>query len=176
MVGAFFAGKIKRSPFLYHRGSIVHFQWNLDYSVGNRGANSWPADVSYIQWYYTLAEQHPLTPEDRKAIYRQVQVNRICRGTDDDPLVAAMFAHQKALGHPQIDGRISAALLDGKLERNRLWVVRGAAERHVAGRKKSQARVDPNGRLVLKHDVDAVAAGINHFDNSAAEFNLPVAA
>lgn len=111
-------------PYVYHAGSIVHFQWNLDYSVGKGGANSWPADVSYIQWYYTLAAQHPLTPEERKVIYRQVQVNGICRGTDDDPLVAAIFAQQKALNHPQIDGKISVAHGSGKIGASAFFILR----------------------------------------------------
>lgn len=102
-------------PYVHSAGSTFHFQWNLDCSVGKGGANSLASDVSYIQWYYTLAAKHPLTPENRKMIYRNVQVTGICRGTADDPLVAAILAHQQALNHPQIDGKISVAHGSGKI-------------------------------------------------------------
>lgn len=91
------------------------FIWNLDFSVGKGAANSLPADVSYIQWYYTLAAEHPETPEDRKAIYRKVRVTGHCNGTDDDPLVAAIFAQQRAVNHPFIDGKIDVANAIGKV-------------------------------------------------------------
>ena len=81
-------------------------------------------DVSYIQWYYTLAANQALTPEDRKAIYRKVKVTGTCRGTDDDPLVAAIFAHQRALNHPQVDGRISVAQGSGKVGANAFFILR----------------------------------------------------
>jgi hypothetical protein len=103
---------------------ILHFQWNVDCSVGKGGANNLTTDVSYIQWYYTLAAHHPLTSEDRKAIYKKVQVTGSCRGTDDDPLVAAIFAHQRALNHPQIDGRISVAHGSGKIGATAFFVLR----------------------------------------------------
>ncbi len=49
---------------------------------------------------------------------------------------------------------ICCALLDGELERDRLWVMRGSAERHVAGRMESQALVDPKGRRAANHDIE----------------------
>ncbi len=111
-------------PYIHSAGNIFHFQWNLDCSVGKGGANSLVSDVSYVQWYYTLAAEHPLTPEDRKAIYRKVRVLGICRGTDDDPLVAAIFAHQRALNHPLIDGRISVAHGSGKIGAAAFFILR----------------------------------------------------
>ncbi|HVO92659.1 MAG TPA: hypothetical protein VMT22_07455 [Terriglobales bacterium] len=111
-------------PYLHHAGNLVHFQWNLDCSVGKGGANSLPADVFYLQWYYSLAAQHPLTPEDRKSIYRQVRINGICRGSDDDPLVAAIFAHQRALNHPQVDGKVSVAQGTGKIGVSAYFILR----------------------------------------------------
>ena len=101
--------------YLHPTGNGFHFQWNLDCSVGKNAANSLGCDVSYIQWYYTLAAQHPLTPADRKAVYREVRVTGSCRGTDDDPLVAAILIHQQQLNHPQIDGKISVVHGSGKL-------------------------------------------------------------
>jgi hypothetical protein len=111
-------------PYLHSGGSFTHFQWNVDCSVGKGGANTLPADVSYIQWYYALAALHPLTPENRKAIYRRVQVNGTCNGRDTDPLVAAILEHQKALDHPQIDGRISVAQAGGKVGASAFFVLR----------------------------------------------------
>lgn len=111
-------------PYLHNAGDLLHFQWNLDSSVGKGGANNRLDDVSYIQWYYTLAAQHPLTPEDRKAIYRKVLISGICRGTADDPLVAAILAHQQALNHPQIDGRINVAQGTGKIGVSAFFVLR----------------------------------------------------
>lgn len=111
-------------PYLHSAGNISHFQWNIGCSVGKGGTNTLVADVSYIQWYYTLAAEHPLTPEDRKVIYRQVQVTGFCRGTADDPLVAAIFAHQQALNHPEIDGKISVAHGSGKIGASAFFVFR----------------------------------------------------
>lgn len=85
------------------------FTWDLDASVGKHGQNSNPADVSYIQWYYTLAAEHPLTPPERKQVYQQVKVTGSCSGRDDDPLVQAILIHQRTLKHPVIDGRIDPA-------------------------------------------------------------------
>ncbi len=111
-------------PYLHPAGSSLHFQWTVDCSVGKGGSNSLITDVSYIQWYYTLAAEHPLTPDDRKKIYRQVRITGACRGTDDDPLVAAIFAHQRALNHPEIDGRISIAHGSGKVGAAAFFVLR----------------------------------------------------
>jgi hypothetical protein len=111
-------------PYLHAAGAGVHFQWNLDTSVGKGGQNSSLADVSYIQWYYTLAARFHLTPEDRKAIYRKVQVTGNCRGTDDDPLVAAIIAQQRSLNHPQVDGRVSVAQGSGKIGESAFFVFR----------------------------------------------------
>jgi len=114
-------------PYVHHVGNFFLFQWNLDCSVGNRGANRLPSDVSYIQWYYTLAAEFPLTPEDRRAIYRQVRVTGFCRGTEDDPLVAAIFAQQRAFSapaHPVIDGQISVAQGSGKIRAAAFHILR----------------------------------------------------
>jgi hypothetical protein len=111
-------------PCLHSAGNTFHFQWNIDCAVGKGGTNTWATDVSYIQWYYTLAAENPFTPEDRKVIYRKVQVTGICRGTDDDPLVAAIFAQQRALNHPQIDGKISVAHGSGKIGAAAFFVFR----------------------------------------------------
>lgn len=124
--------------YVYHVGNTFVFQWNLDCCVGYHGANSVPSDVSYIQWYYTLAAEFPLTPEDRRAIYRQVRVTGFCRGTDDDPLVAAIFAQQRAFSapaHPVIDGQISVAQGSGKI---------GAAAFHILRLDARLASMYPN--------------------------------
>lgn len=92
-------------PYL-HDG--IAFMWNLDSSVGKGGANNNRTDISYLQWYYTLAAQSPLVDPDRKAIYKNVSVTGICSGRDDDPLVKAIIAHQRILNHPVIDGKASA--------------------------------------------------------------------
>jgi hypothetical protein len=125
-------------PYVHHAGNFFLFQWNLDCSVGNRGANRLPSNVSYIQWYYTLAAEFPLTPEDRRAIYRQVRVTGFCRGTEDDPLVTAIFAQQRAFSapaHPVIDGQISVAQGSGKI---------GAAAFHILRLDARLANMYPN--------------------------------
>jgi len=111
-------------PYLHPVGRGFHFQWNLDSSVGKGGANSSHTDVSYIQWYYTLAAANPKTPEDRKTIYRRVRVTGVCTGTDDDPLVASIIAQQLALNHPQVDGRIDVAHGTGKIGTTAFFVLR----------------------------------------------------
>ena len=111
-------------PYLHVAGNGFHFQWNLDCSVGKGGTNSLPTDISYIQWYYTLAAINPMTPEDRKVIYRKVKISGVCRDTDDDPLVAAILVQQRALNHPQIDGKISVAHGTGKIGSSAFFILR----------------------------------------------------
>jgi hypothetical protein len=109
---------------VHSAGSFAHFQWNVDCSVGRGGLNNLIADVSYIQWYYSLAAENPLTPADRQEVYKKVVVNGHCNGTDDDPLVAAITVHQRALDHFQIDGKISVATGSGKVGATAFFVLR----------------------------------------------------
>jgi hypothetical protein len=85
------------------------FMWNLSISVGKLAQNSDATVVSYIQWYYTLAAEHPDTPTERKQVYRNVRVTGSCSGRDDDPLVQSILIHQRDLNHPIVDGRINPA-------------------------------------------------------------------
>lgn len=111
-------------PFVHQFGTGAHFQWNLDCSVGKGGQNSVVADVSYIQWYYTVAAIHALTPPERKAVYSKVKVTGKCTGLDGDPLVQAILTHQRALAHPAVDGRISVATGDGRIGEMAFFVLR----------------------------------------------------
>jgi hypothetical protein len=113
-------------PYLHPAGhGIVNFQWNIDCSVGKNADNTLITDVSYIQWYYKLAAQNPKTPPDRRAIYQNVEVTGHCSGTGDDPLSAAIWAHQEALQHPEIDGKISVAHgSTGKIGSSAFFVLR----------------------------------------------------
>jgi hypothetical protein len=107
--------------------AVVHvksFMWNVDCSVGKGGQNSLMADISYIQWYYTLAATNPETPPDRKGIYQLVKLTGQCSGADDDPLVQAITVHERALKHPYIDGKISVAVGTGKLGDKAFFVYR----------------------------------------------------
>jgi hypothetical protein len=85
-----------------------NFQWALDCSVGKGGQNSIRADVQYIQWYYKLAAANPETTPERRQIYQLVETTGTCTGLDSDPLVRAITAHQQAIGHPIVDGKVSA--------------------------------------------------------------------
>lgn len=111
-------------PYLHVIGATHHFHWNLDASVGKGGQNSTPADISYVQWYYTLAAAQPETPPDRKEIYKRVRVTGSCSGQVGDPLVDAIIAHQTGLHHPQIDGRISVAARGGMVGASAYFVLR----------------------------------------------------
>jgi hypothetical protein len=100
------------------------FMWNLDCSVGKGGANSIPADVSFIQWYYTLAADFHLTEPQNKEVYRKVRITGVCNGTDRDPLVAAIIAQQRGMNHPQVDGRVSVVTGSGKVGANAFFLLR----------------------------------------------------
>ncbi len=91
------------------------FMWNLDCSVGKGGANSITSDVSFIQWYYTLAATFHLTDPGNKEVYRKVKITGLCNGTDNDPLVAAIIVQQRSMSHPNIDGKVSVVTGTGKL-------------------------------------------------------------
>jgi len=111
-------------PWLHHFGPKAHFHWNLECSVGKHGQNSLACEVSYIQWYYTLAAKNAKTPLDRRAVYSKVAVSGMCLGTDADPLVQAILIHQKALHHPVIDGKVSVAHGDGRIGQNAFFILR----------------------------------------------------
>jgi len=100
------------------------FMWNLDCSVGKGGANSIASDVSFIQWYYTIAANFHLTEPANKEIYRRVQITGTCSGTDSDPLVAAIIAQQRSMNHPQVDGRVSVVTGTGKVGANAFFLLR----------------------------------------------------
>jgi hypothetical protein len=111
-------------PWLHHAGPKAHFHWNLECSVGKGGQNSLACEVSYIQWYYSLAARHPNTPPERKAVYAMVPVNGICTGSPTDPLVQAILIHQTALQHPTIDGKISVVTGDGRIGGHAFFILR----------------------------------------------------
>jgi hypothetical protein len=111
-------------PWLHHAGPKAHFHWNLECSVGKGGQNGLACEVSYIQWYYTLAARHPNTPLERKAVYSKVAITGVCLGTEADPLVQAILIHQKALQHPIVDGKISVAHGDGRIGANAFFILR----------------------------------------------------
>jgi hypothetical protein len=98
--------------------------WNLDCSVGKYAANSVPADVSFLQWYYTLSANFALTNPDDKAVYRNVSITGFCDGTDNDPLVAAIICQQTAMNHPTIDGRASVVTGTGRVGDKAFFVIR----------------------------------------------------
>lgn len=111
-------------PFIHHFGAGAHFQWNLDCSVGKGGQNNLPVDVSYLQWYYTVAASNPRTPADRKAVYARVAITGMCSGTEKDPLVQAILTQQRALSHPFVDGRINVATGDGRVGEMAFFILR----------------------------------------------------
>src|SRR5947209_5303452 len=78
--------------------------WNLDCSVGKNAVNNVVADVSFLQWYYTLSAKFYLTNPQDQEVYRRVSVTGRCDGTDADPLVAAITAQQRAMHHSIVDG------------------------------------------------------------------------
>ena len=100
------------------------FMWNLDSSVGKGGANSSSCDVSFIQWYYTLAANFALTTDENKSVYRKVEITGACSGRDDDPLVAAILIQQKSMNHPYLDGKVSVVTGTGRLGAHAFFLIR----------------------------------------------------
>ena len=80
--------------------------------------------MSFLQWYYTLAADFPLTMPDHKAIYRNVKITGACNGKDNDPLVAAIIAQQQGLNHPYIDGKASVVTGSGKVTDKAFFLIR----------------------------------------------------
>jgi hypothetical protein len=107
-----------------HGRDWAFFHWNLDQSVGRHAQNGSAVDVTYLQWYYSLAAAHPNTPPDRRAVYGKVKLTGACSGRDDDPLVQAIMAHQQALNHPVVDGRISVATGTGSIGASAFFILR----------------------------------------------------
>ncbi len=100
------------------------FMWNLDNSVGKGGNNTNRVDVSFIQWYYTLAKSFHLTTPAAKAIYQKVQITGSCSGLDSDPLVQAILSQQRETNHPTIDGKVSVVTGNGKVGNNAFFLLR----------------------------------------------------
>ena len=100
------------------------FMWNLDSSVGKGGANSHIPDVSFIQWYYTLAAGFHLTDEANKIAYRNVKITGSCNGSDSDPLVAAIITQQRSMNHPYVDGKVSVVTGTGKVGASAFFLLR----------------------------------------------------
>lgn len=111
-------------PYLHGPPGFEVIMWNVGATVGRRGANSSPADVAYIQWYYKEAAAFHLTPPERRKIYREVKVTGHCTGRDDDPLVRAILANQEAMNHPRVDGLVSVAQGNGKIGTKAYFVLR----------------------------------------------------
>ena len=72
--------------------------WNLDCSVGKGGANSISADVSFLQWYYTLAANFHLTTPENKAVYRKVKITGTLQRRRRRP---AGRGHHRAAAQPE---------------------------------------------------------------------------
>ena len=100
------------------------FMWNLTASVGKGGANNDVADVSFIQWYYTLALNFHLTEAANKDVYRNVRITGQCNGTDRDPLVAAIIQQQRSMSHPSVDGKVSVVTGSGKVGAKAFFLLR----------------------------------------------------
>ena len=100
------------------------FMWNIDCSVGKGAQNSISADVSFLQWYYTLAADFHLTTPENKAVYRNVKITGACNGKDNDPLVAAIIAQQRGLNHPYIDGKASVVTGTGRVTDKAFFLIR----------------------------------------------------
>ncbi len=100
------------------------FMWNIDGSVGKQGANNVPADVAFIQWYYTLAANFGLTDASHRQIYKAVKITGTCSGADSDPLVAAIRVQQQSLSQATVDGKVSVVTGDGKLGLKAFFLLR----------------------------------------------------
>src|SRR5262249_45661625 len=98
--------------------------WNISASVGKGGANSNAADVSFIQWYYTLAVNFHLTEQANRDVYRHVRITGACNGSDRDPLVPAIIQQQRAMNHPTVDGKVSVVSGSGKLGERAFFLLR----------------------------------------------------
>jgi hypothetical protein len=100
------------------------FMWVLDCSVGKGAANTVPADVAFIQWYYTHAANFHLTDPANRDIYRKVHITGVCTGLDSDPLVEAIFAQQRGMNHPIIDGKVSVVTGTGRITDKAFFLLR----------------------------------------------------
>jgi hypothetical protein len=98
--------------------------WNLSAAVGKGAPNSNPADVSFIQWYYTLAANFHLTDQANKDVYRRVRVTGSCNGGDSDPLVASIIQQQRSMHHPTVDGKVSVVSGSGHLGDRAFFLLR----------------------------------------------------
>lgn len=141
-------------PYIHTYGSTHKIVWVTDCSVGKQGQNNLPADVSYLQWYYTLAATYQETSAEHKAIYKNVEITGTCTGLDTDPLVRAILVQQKDFGHPVLDGKASVVHGSGFVDSKAFFVIRLAARFAVM-----QARLWP--RLELMPNCPGIIAQLS---------------
>jgi hypothetical protein len=75
------------------------FCWVIETSVGLRAQNSNRQDISYVQWYYSLVARNPIVDQGARDVYAQVRVTGFCDGTENDPLVSAIWFDQQRFGY-----------------------------------------------------------------------------
>jgi hypothetical protein len=93
------------SPMLLSSRNRHRPAFNIDGHVGLKAPNI-DDDVALVQLAYHFRAKSGLgTPEEQRAALR-IRPGDICSGNEDDPLVIAIRAHQKARGGTQ-DGRVS---------------------------------------------------------------------
>jgi hypothetical protein len=93
-------------PFLLRRpdGSLG-FLWNLEGNVG-AGQPNFMEDVQFVQFGYFFVSKSPATPPSLRAAAAEVALGAAFSGTEDDPVIKTIRAHESLRGGPQ-DGRIS---------------------------------------------------------------------
>ena len=111
-------------PYVYSNGHFHKFMWINECTVGKNAQNTLPADVSFLQWYFTLAATFPETSPEHKAVYRNVAVNGLCTGMDGDPLVQSILIQQRDFRHPVVDGRASLVHGSGIISDKAFFILR----------------------------------------------------
>ncbi|MFL9995057.1 hypothetical protein PQR34_00495 [Paraburkholderia sediminicola] len=111
-------------PYIHVSGPKHKIMWVVECSAGKNAQNSLPTDVSYLQWYYTLAAEFSETSQEHKSIYKNVLVTGRCSGLDSDPLVQAILVQQRDFGHPIVDGKASIVHGSGLVDDKAFFVLR----------------------------------------------------
>lgn len=95
-------------PLILSRKTGSVFFWNLSHNVGLNSPNQ-RDDVHLVQFAYRLLATNPVSQIklELKMVYSQVSTGVDCSGREDDPLVKAIRAQQRARGAGAQDGKVS---------------------------------------------------------------------
>ncbi|WP_139221166.1 hypothetical protein [Bosea sp. OK403] len=105
------------------RNGISTLSWNISANVGLASPNR-TDDVQLVQfgYYAMLINPNSKITDEQRDVFSKIVLGQACNGTANDPLVAAIRAHQKVRGGPQ-DGHVSPTREGGSYDGQHTFIM-----------------------------------------------------